>query len=52
MFRLPDHSLPRQYDTGFEVALKPKGDNAIWVCLTLEVGSQAWSSPIYLFNKK
>jgi hypothetical protein len=50
VFCLPDHSLPRQYDTEVEVALKPKGDNPIWVCLTLEDGSQAWSSPIYLYN--
>ena len=50
VFRLPDHKLPQQYETKVEVALKPKGDNPLWVCLTLEDGSQAWSSPIYLFN--
>jgi len=50
VFRLPDDKLPQQYDTKVEVTLKPKGDNPLWVCLTLEDGSQAWSSPIYLFN--
>jgi hypothetical protein len=49
-FRLPDKNLPRQYETEIEVALRPQGDNPIWVCLTLEDGSQAWSSPIYLFS--
>ena len=50
VFRLPDRNLPRQYATEIEVALRPQGDNPLWVCLTLEDGSQAWSSPIYLFN--
>lgn len=50
VFRLPDKNLPRQYATEIEVALRPQGDNPLWVCLTLEDGSQAWSSPIYLFN--
>jgi Protein of unknown function (DUF3604) len=50
VFRLPDDKLPQQYETNIEVALKPSGDNPLWVCLTLEDGSQAWSSPIYLFN--
>lgn len=51
-FRLPDKNLPRQYETEIEVALRPQGDNPLWVCLTLEDGSQAWSSPIYLFNDR
>ncbi|MCP4623822.1 MAG: DUF3604 domain-containing protein [bacterium] len=50
IFRLPEKNLPREYEAEIEVALKPKGDNPIWVCLTLEDGSQAWSSPIYLYN--
>jgi hypothetical protein len=51
-FRLPDKNLPQQYEGEIEVALRPKGDNPIWVCLTLEDGSQAWSSPMYLFNEE
>ena len=50
LFRMPDKSLPQQYQHETQVALKPKGDNPLWVCITLEDGSQAWSSPIYLFN--
>jgi hypothetical protein len=52
VFRLPDNKLPQQYETNIEVVLRPKGDNPLWVCLTLEDGSQAWSSPIYLFNAR
>jgi len=50
VFRLPDQSLSRQHQIEIEVALGPTGDNPLWVCLTLEDGSQAWSSPIYLFR--
>ena len=50
VFRLPEKNLPQECETEIEVALKPEGDNPIWVCLTLEDGSQAWSSPIYLYN--
>jgi len=50
VFRLPDQSLPRQYQIEIEVTLRPTGDNPLWVCLTLEDGSQAWSSSIYLFR--
>ena len=50
VFRLPNENLPQQYETEIQVSLRPKGDNPLWVCLTLEDGSQAWSSPIYLFN--
>ena len=50
VFRLPNENLHQQYETEIQVSLRPKGDNPLWVCLTLEDGSQAWSSPIYLFN--
>jgi hypothetical protein len=51
VFRLPDKKLPQQYEIEIKVALRPQGDNPIWVCITMEDGSQAWSSPIYLFNQ-
>jgi hypothetical protein len=50
VFRLPNENLPRQCKNDIQVPLRPKGDNPLWVCLTLEDGSQAWSSPIYIFN--
>jgi hypothetical protein len=32
------------------IALRPAGDNPLYVCVTQEDGHQAWSSPIYLFR--
>ena len=49
VFRLPEDNLPRKHETEYEISLKPDGDNPLWICLTLEDGSQAWSSPIYIF---
>lgn len=50
-FRLPDENPHRTLTTELEIALKPEGDNPLWVCVTTEDGFQAWSSPIYVFNK-
>jgi hypothetical protein len=49
VFRLPQESLPRRYETECEISLKPSGDNPLWISCILEDGSQAWSSPIYIF---
>ena len=49
-FRLPDENPHRELSAEIEVALKPDGDNPLWVCVTTEDGFQAWSSPIFLFN--
>ena len=51
VFRLPDHELPKQHEAEIPVSILPGRDNPLWVCLTMEDGSQAWSSPIYLFNE-
>ncbi len=50
-FRLPEKNTTFSLDVELEVALKSTGDNPIWVCVTTEDGFQAWSSPIYAFNK-
>jgi len=50
-FRLPDENPHRALSTELEITLKPEGDNPLWVCVTTEDGFQAWSSPIYVFNK-
>ena len=50
-FRLPEHNPHKALTTELEIALKPQGDNPLWVCVTTEDGFQAWSSPIYVFNK-
>ena len=49
-YRLPERMTNRELTAEMEIALKPQGDNPLWVCLTTEDGFQAWSSPIYLFR--
>ena len=45
--RLPDDDLPSTLAFERSVALRQKGDSPIWVCVTMEDGHRAWSSPIY-----
>jgi hypothetical protein len=45
--RLPDTLVTRSLVLEREINLIP-GDNPLFVCVTLEDGHQAWSSPIYL----
>lgn len=49
-FRLPEENTTFSLDIDLDIALKPTGDNPIWVCVTTEDGFQAWSSPIYAFR--
>jgi hypothetical protein len=51
VFRLPETMRQRELTAAVDVALKPAGDNPLWVCVTTEDGFQAWSSPIYLFRQ-
>lgn len=46
--RLPDHCRTDHLERAFEIDLKPRGDNPIWVRVTTEDGYNAWSSPIYV----
>ncbi|WP_298500241.1 DUF3604 domain-containing protein [uncultured Maritimibacter sp.] len=48
--RLPDAPLPRSAAFATEVAIAAKGDTPVWLCVNLEDGNQAWTSPIYLFR--
>ena len=50
VFRLPDDNPHRRLRLSRRVPLKSLGDNALYVCLTLEDGHLAWSSPIYVFR--
>jgi hypothetical protein len=50
-FRLPEENTTFSLTTELEIALTSVGDNPIWVCVTTEDGFQAWSSPIYVYNK-
>jgi hypothetical protein len=48
--RLPDRSHCLEIRKTAQVALKPAGDNPLWVRVTTEDGHNAWSSPIYIFR--
>jgi hypothetical protein len=50
IFRLPDENTHRRLKLSRRIALKDKGDNALYVCLTQEDGHLIWSSPIYAFQ--
>ena len=50
VFRLPDENPYREVKLSRRIALKPAGDNALYVCLTQEDGHLIWSSPIYVFR--
>lgn len=45
--RLPDSPLPRELTLESEVEIADAGDTPVWICVTLEDGNQAWTSPIY-----
>jgi hypothetical protein len=46
--RLADRNPHREVSLVTEVPVAERGDTPIWVCVTLEDGHQAWSSPIYV----
>ncbi|HWU65322.1 MAG TPA: hypothetical protein VN112_25145 [Ensifer sp.] len=46
--RLPDAGLKRNIELTAEVEVNEAGDTPVWICVTLEDGNQAWTSPIYL----
>ena len=48
--RLPEVNPHRHIRLERTIALRPSGDNPLYVCVTQEDGHQAWSSPIYLFR--
>jgi hypothetical protein len=50
VFRLPDANPAKTLDFDRRIALHEVGDTPVYVCVTLENGHQAWSSPIYLFK--
>ncbi len=45
--RLPDAPLPRELTLEADVVVADEGDTPVWICVTLEDGNQAWTSPIY-----
>jgi hypothetical protein len=50
LFRLPDTLERRTMTLTRPLPLAPRGDNPVYVRVTLEDGHVAWSSPIYIFR--
>ncbi|MEM9192901.1 MAG: DUF3604 domain-containing protein [Myxococcota bacterium] len=50
IFRLPDENPHRQISLERSVALRPTGDNPLYVRFVQEDGHVGWSSPIYVFQ--
>ena len=50
VMRLPEQLTVTQVQEEFELALRPEGDNPIWVRVETEDGFVAWSSPIYAID--
>jgi Protein of unknown function (DUF3604) len=51
VFRLPNDNPQREMTASVEIALRPVGDNPIWVSVYTEDGFQAWSSPIFAYRQ-
>ena len=50
VFRLPDENTHCSLGFRRKIALKASGDNPIYVRLTQEDGTRAWTSPIYVYR--
>ncbi len=48
VFRLPGHDTVRTLRFSRQIALRDKGDNPLWLRLTQEDGTRAWTSPVYV----
>lgn len=50
VFRLPDQLETCDISLEREIRLNEKGDNPVFIRVTLEDGTRSWSSPIYIFR--
>ena len=50
IFRMPEENLHLNFSFQRRIELKEKGDNPIFVRLTQEDGTIAWTSPIYIYR--
>ena len=50
MFRLPAENPHRRLRFTRAIDLRPEGDNPIFIRLTQEDGTLAWTSPVYLYR--
>lgn len=51
MYRLPDVNPHKSMGATCRVTPASKGDSALYLRVTLEDGTRAWSSPIYIFRE-
>ncbi len=51
VFRLPDRNRHHRLRLERAVSLRERGDNPLYVRLTQEDGTLAWSSPIYVYRR-
>ncbi|MDE2791229.1 MAG: DUF3604 domain-containing protein [Paracoccaceae bacterium] len=50
VFRLPNHNPHKSLTFTRRIELNPDGDNPIYVRVTLEDGTRAWTSPVYVYR--
>ena len=50
VFRLPEDNPHRSFEFDESIQLAPKGDNPIFIRVTTEDGTRAWTSPIYVYR--
>jgi hypothetical protein len=51
VFRLPNQLVQRDFTASLDIALRPVGDNPLWISVYTEDGFQAWSSPIFAYRR-
>ncbi len=51
VFRLPEALTVRDFTADEDVGLTPERDNPLWVRVTCEDGTVAWSSPVYVIPR-
>jgi len=50
IFRLPAENTHKTMSFSRKIALKDQGDNPIFIRVTQEDGTLAWTSPIYVYR--
>ncbi len=50
VYRLPERNAAETFRFTRPVRLRPEGDNPLYIRVTLEDGTRAWTSPIYVYR--
>src|SRR5690606_17821204 len=50
VFRLPRDNPHRTFSFSREIPLRAAGDNPVYIRVTQEDGTRAWTSPIYVYR--